>query len=180
MAENTPLDDLPVSSNPGQQNMDRVGATINDRVKQAMGVLPDTEPTGRHFLDNEHNLFGYNGVVVRDGRIVTLLSLAGDEDTPPINLDTEITIQGDSHGYVSSGHKPGDKVRVLGFIEPFFKAGKGIQSSDKIIQVQGGMGEDGAEVIGWIKPSEFDKQLLKRQREEEMKKLFGSSKPEEV
>ncbi len=168
-----PIKDLPIGPNPGQQNMDKVVASINDMVRTKMGALPDTGPAGRHFLDGEHSFFGYNGVVVREGKIVSLVNLNGDEDIPPINLDTEITIEGDSRGYVSSGHKPGDRVKVIGFIEPNFKAAEGIRSSDKIIQVEG------AGTVGWIKPSEFDKQLLKKQQEEEIGKLFNPPKQEE-
>jgi len=148
------LDAMPVSPNPDQKNMDQLSATINDRVKKAMGALEDTGPEGRNFLDNKHSLFGYDGVVVSGGEIVSLVNLDKDENVPTISLNTEVAIEGDSRDYVSSGHKPGDRVKVIGFIEPFFKAGKGIQSSDRIIQVEG------SGIIGWIKPSEFDKVAL--------------------
>ena len=160
--------DLPIASNVGQQNMDRVGANINDMVKTAMGTLPDTGPEGRQFLKAKgSSIFGYDGVVVSGGKIVSLVNLKGDEDIPPVTLDTELTIEGDSRGYVPSGHKPGDRVKVIGFIEPFFQAKPGIQSSDRVIQVEGNG------VVGWIKPSNFDKQLLKREKDEEVKKLFN-------
>ncbi len=152
--------------------MDRVGANINDMVKDAMGTLPDTGPEGRQFLKSAgSSIFGYDGVVVSGGKIVSLVNLDSDGDIPPVSLGTELTIEGDSRGYVPSGHKLGDKVKVIGFIEPFFPAKKpGIQSSDRIIQVEG----EGT--IGWIKPSNFDKQLLKEQREEEVKKLFDTTR----
>jgi hypothetical protein len=163
------IDQLPISPNPGQQNMDKVSNTLNERVRANMGVLPDTDPSGRPFLRGEDSLFGYNGVVVRNGEIVSLINLGGNEEVPNINLDTEICIIGDKRGYVSSGHKPGDKVKVIRFIEPFFEDGGGSKSSDKIIQVEGGG------VIGWIKPSEVDKNALKEQREQELRKLFEKS-----
>ena len=96
---------------------------------------------GRHFLEGRHNLFGYDGVVVSGGEIVSLVNLGGDEDVPTISLDAEVAILGDSRGYVSSGHKPGDQVKV----------------------------------IGWIKPSEIDKEVLKEQREKVIRKLFDTT-----
>lgn len=163
------IDQLPIGPNPGQQNMDRASNTINEDVKESMGVLQDTGPEGRSFLDGEHNLFGYNGVVVREGKIVSLVNLDPEQDIPPINLDSEVVIEGNSVGYVSSGHKPGDKVRVISLIEPFYKSKNDLISSDKIIQV------DGAGVIGWIKPSEINRQLLSEEREKKMKELFDPS-----
>jgi len=115
------MDTLPISPNPGQENMDKLSNTINDRVKTSMGRLQDTGPEGRTFLDGEHSLFGYNGVVVRDGDIVSLVNTKQDSDIPPINLGDEIIIEGNSMGYVTSGHNPGDKVKVVGFIEPFYE-----------------------------------------------------------
>lgn len=165
------ITEFPISPNPGQQNMDKVGANINDMVKDAMGVLPDTGPEGRRFLKGGKVVGGYDGVVVSGGKIVTLVNLKGDEDVPAVRIGTELTIEGDSHGYVPSGHKPGDKVKVVGFIEPFFHAKEpSIQSSDRIIQVEG-LG-----IVGWIKPSNFDTQLLKKQGNEEVQKLFSKPK----
>lgn len=69
------IDQLPVSPNPGQQNMDKTSNTLNERVRESMGVLKDTEPGGRHFLEGRHNLFGYDGVVVSGGEIVSLCLL---------------------------------------------------------------------------------------------------------
>lgn len=163
------INELPISPNEGQQNMDKLSNTINERVRESMGVLEDTEPSGRHFLDNKHTLFGYNGVVVSGGKIVSLVSLERDKDIPSISLGTEIVIEGDSRGYVSSGHKTGDRVKVIGLIEPFFSAGEGVQSSDKIIKVEGNG------VIGWIKPSEIDKRAVIEQNEKVTKKLFDTT-----
>jgi len=164
------INELPISPNPGQQNMDKISNMLNERVGESMGVLEDTGPAGRHFLEGEHSLFGYDGVVVTGGKIVSLVNLDGDEDVPTVSLGAEVTIEGNSRGYVSSGHKPGDQVKVIGFIEPFFSAGEGQMSSDKIIKVEGNG------TIGWIKPSEIDKQLLKKQKDEEMQKLFDPTK----
>lgn len=158
------IGDYLISSHEGQQNADVTSNTVNDRIKDI--VLQDTESGGRHFLDGKHSLFGYNGVVVTGGKIVSLISVDKDEDLPPISLDGEVIIKGDSHGYVSSGHKEGDRVRVIGLIEPFFSVAEGVQSSDKIIQV------DGAGVIGWIKPSEINREQLKQSREEMFQRLF--------
>ncbi len=153
--------------------MDKVGANINDMVREAMGVLPDTGSEGREFLKSPgSSIFGYDGVVVRDGKIVSLVSLKADESVPSVSLGTELIIEGDSRGYVPSGHKSGDNVKVIGFIEPFFQARPGIQSSDRIIQVEG------SGIVGWIKPSNFDKQTLKKQRDEEVQKLFDTNKEE--
>lgn len=62
------IGELPVSPNDGQQNFDKLSNTFLDRVGDSMGVLQDTEPGGRPFLNNNHNLFGYDGVVVREGK----------------------------------------------------------------------------------------------------------------
>jgi len=163
---NMNLDEFPIAPNPDQQNADKLLGNINDGVKQNMGVLTDTGPEGRPFLDGEHNLFGYDGVVVTEGRISSLVNLGGDENVPTVSLGTEVVIEGNSSGYVSSGHKPGDRVKVINFIEPFHSDGGSLTSSDKIIQVEG------AGVVGWIKPSEFSKSALKEERDKELKKLF--------
>jgi len=167
------LDTTPVSPSDGQENFDKLSNTFLDIVAEKMGYLQDSEPTGRPFLD-ECSLFGYDGVVTRDGKIVSLTNLGDREDVPSIGLDTEITIEGNSHGYVSSGHNPGDRVKVIKFIEPFYDAGNGIKSSDKIIKVEGNG------VIGWIKPSEFDKRRLLEDTEKEIKKLFERPTGEET
>jgi hypothetical protein len=158
--------ELPISPNFGQKNMDNLSNTLSEQVLINMGVLNDTGPEGRNFLDNDHNLFGYDGVVVNEGKIISLINLDKDESIPSIHLNGEVPIKGDSDGYISSGHKPGDRVKVIGFIEPFFESETGRRSSDKIIKVEG----NGA--IGWIKPSEIDKQLLLKQRETETQQLF--------
>jgi hypothetical protein len=163
---NMGIDDLPVSPNEGQKNMDQISNSINDLVGDRMGKLQDSEPGGRHFLNGEHSLFGYNGVVVTGGKITSLVDLDGSEYIPPVSLGTEVTIVGDSHDYVSSGHKPGDRVTVIRLIEPFYMAAPGLQSSDKIIKVEG----EG--VIGWIKPSELNKTQLREDLEKEVQKLF--------
>lgn len=162
------ITELPISSNPGQQNADKIGSTINEDVKRSMGKLQDTGPEGRLFLKNT-NLFGYDGVIVNGGKIVSLINVDRDEDVATINLGAEVTIEGDSRGYVSSGHKPGDKVKVIAFIEPFYQSKSGLMSSDKIIEVEG----EG--VTGWIKPLEMDRQKLKEEHEKEIKKLFENN-----
>lgn len=88
---------------------------------------------------------------------------------PSVSVGSELVIVGDSRGYVSSGHDQGSRVKVLRIIEPFYDAGNEIRSSDKIIKVEG------HGVIGWIKPSELDKVILKEETEKEMKKLFERS-----
>jgi len=165
------IGELPISISPndGQKNMDMLSNTFLDRVGDSMGTLQDSGPEGRSFLDNNHNLFGYDGVVVRDGKIVSLINLDGDENVPNVSVGSEIVITGDSRGYVSSGHEPGNRVKVIRIIEPFYDAGNEIRSSDKILKVEG------HGVIGWIKPSELDKAILKEDIEKEVQKLFRRS-----
>jgi len=62
-----PITDLPIGPNPGQQNMEQVGATINYMVRTKMGVLQTQDRRVEHFLAVIAAFFGYNGVVAREG-----------------------------------------------------------------------------------------------------------------
>ena len=122
------ITELPIAPNPRQKNADQALGHINHQVEIAMerdGVLSkDSDPRGRHFVDSGSSLFGYDGVVVHNKKIVSLVNLGENESVPPVRLGTEVTIVGDSRGYVSSGHKPGERVKVIGFVEPFYRAGE--------------------------------------------------------
>ena len=99
----------------------------------------------RPFLRNV-NLFGYDSFrVLQSGERIGLRDSTGI--TPELIRGARVVIEGDSKGYVPSGHRPGDSVRITGFAEPF----EGNRSDD-IIQV------DGGGISGWIKPSNIKRE----------------------
>lgn len=84
------------------------------------------------------SLFGYDRILQStDGEIV---GITGEERTLLKDMDVELV--GDSKGYISSGHKSGDRVKIVGFSEPF-KGGE----TDHIVIISG----DGK--TGAVKPS---------------------------
>lgn len=163
------FDDFPVASNDGQKNLFAFDNMTLARVAEKMGVLQDTEPgQPRGFLDRDGlMLSGYDGVVVQDGKVVSLVNRDGWEGIPVLSVGSELVVEGDSRGHVSSGHKPGNRVKVLQIIEPFYEADPVNKSTDKIVQVEG------HGLIGWIKPSEFDKNILLEEIEKETQRLFS-------
>jgi hypothetical protein len=159
------IEDALIGPNEGQKNADKTLNTTNEIIREQMGRFKDTGPEGRLFAEG-CNIFGYNGCIVTDGKISALINTE-DDDIPRINLNGELSIKGGSHGYVSSGHRDGARVRVIDFIEPFYSAGsEQPRSSDKIIQVEG----EG--VTGWIKPSEINKEALMQEMNESLSGLF--------
>ncbi len=103
--------------------------------------------TERGFKDGEHSLFGYTGFIEAEGRIIGLRAerFAGSKND--LYIDAEVVLEGDSQGYVPGGFKDGERVRIVGFLEPF-RDGR----SDDIITVAAG------DRKGSVKPSNI-KQL---------------------
>ncbi len=127
----------------GPKNADKVmnWVRIARDKRQGKESFPDTSPEGRPFLDAaELDIFGYDRVVVREGRIVELQS--SKREKPTLSLGMEVTLKGDSEGYIPSGHRDGDNVLIKDFAEPFRN-----NSSDRIVKVSGNALE------GWVKPS---------------------------
>jgi uncharacterized protein YjbI with pentapeptide repeats len=60
-----------------------------------------------------------------------------------------VELRGDSRGYVPGGFRPGEKVQIVSFRQPFDKG-----SSDHIIEVSNG------DSVGWVKPSNVAKPPL--------------------
>ncbi len=93
------------------------------------------------------NLFGYT-TLIRDGD--TFVALRGETETE-LRIGMQIVLLGDSQGYVPSGFRHGQEVRIVGFVEPF-KNGE----SDHIVQVTDGNYE------GWVKPSNIQRAINER------------------
>jgi hypothetical protein len=91
------------------------------------------------------NLFGYT-TLVREGN--TFLALAGDGQ-PKLQVGMQVTLLGDSRGYVPSGFRDRQQAQIVGFAEPF-KDGR----SDHIIQVRDEKQD------GWVKPSNIDRAAI--------------------
>lgn len=89
-----------------------------------------------------HNIFGYT-TLVRDGD--TFVALAGEAE-PELRVGMEVVLLGDSRGYVPSDFRHAQRVRIVGFTEPF-KDGE----SDHIIEVTDGTRH------GWVKPSNIQR-----------------------
>jgi hypothetical protein len=161
------LESLPIGPNPGQQNFDNLQNEINNQATEGV-AMPDSSIEGRPFLTGEHNLFGYNGVVIADGKVVSLVNLDEASEIPRISIGDEVLLKGDTKGYVPSGHQSGQRVEVVALTEPFLRGpkGTGTDTSDRIIQVSG----EG--LIGWVKPSNIDKVDLANQKEQKLKQLF--------
>jgi hypothetical protein len=84
------------------------------------------------------SIFGYNTFVKNDDHIITL---KGDRITE-LDIGMEVILLGDSEGYLPSDFKPGEKVTIVQFTEPFLQP-----RTDDIVQVSNGSR------TGWIKPS---------------------------
>jgi hypothetical protein len=135
----------PEKSTGGPQNADQVMTLARKRKKLLGGnsTLKETTAEGRPFLDGEHSLFGYDRVVVKNGEITILKS--SKKEKPDLTLNQEVTLKGDSEGYVPSGHEDGDRAKIIEFAEPFRDG-----ASDRIIYVTGGA------LSGWVKPSNIE------------------------
>jgi hypothetical protein len=146
-----PLDlHMNVGMETGPQNGDivanifRVKARLAKKFGLASEVLEDTSSDGRPFLDGEHNIQGYDRVVVNGGEIIILKSSKGER--PQLSIGMMVELKGDSRGYIPSGHSEGDQVEIIEFTEPFRDGG-----SDRIIMVKG----NGH--MGLVKPSNIIK-----------------------
>jgi hypothetical protein len=86
-----------------------------------------------------HNLFGYT-TLVRDGD--TFVALTGETE-PELRVGMQVVLLGDSRGYVPSGFRHGQEVRIVGFAEP--------GETDHIIEVTDGKHD------GSVKPSNIQR-----------------------
>ncbi len=166
------FDSIPIAPNPGQQNFDKLQNEMNRRVIEDT-YIPPSPVEGRPFCTNNHDIFGYTGVIVEEGQVIALINLKQNPEIPTIQLGDIVLLKGDSEGYIPSGHKPGQRVEVVELTEPFLKARVGsiiFNTSDKIIKVSG----EGR--IGWIKPSNVDKEDLRGQKDAISNQLFSPEK----
>ncbi len=110
-----------------------------------MDLGPDTGEEGRPFLDGSTSfLFGFDRVVVKDNKIVALRSWPEKSplSRPTLKVYDQVVVEGDSRGYVPSGHPPDSMATIVGFREPFIG-----HASDRIVLISNG------ETAGWVKPS---------------------------
>jgi hypothetical protein len=159
------LTSLPIGPNPGQKNFDQIQNEINLQATDGVAV-PASPLEGRPFQDGDHNLFGYNGVIVADGKVIALINLDENSNVPRISIGDKVLLVGDSQGYIPSGHTSGQRADVIALTEPFLQGPKGTNTSDRVIQVNSGG------IIGWIKPSNVDKEDLTKQSESRANQLF--------
>jgi hypothetical protein len=118
-------------------NLESVGWVKPSNISKDSPSSMNPRPSREELSFGGSSIFGYDKIV-RRGFGVTLEG----RDVLTLEQGMIVELEGDSKGYVPGGFRPGEKVVIVTFRQPFDEG-----SSDHIIQVSN------LEGVGWVKPS---------------------------